>query len=292
MVRSWVHEEIEGLDPESDYERICYLSQCYDFPWDAARSTELGLLNPYCIPQLSALLLSTGQLLGRERSRYDNTMVVMMGVVEYGLTTPEGRSLVRHMNRMHGHYDIAHEAFRFALAGTVYSQIKFNAMWGWRPFSEKEKLALFYFWREVCRCMNVGDYFASLEELEQFFIDYRRREFHFAEANQILAVENVRFYTTLYPFVPPPLIRALTLTLMDPAVIEACGLPKVSATTRRIVEGMMRLRARVLRYFPRRTKPVLWTRMHHASFPGGFNPEMLKPFEHAPTAPDGAAPTS
>ena len=294
MVKSWVLEEIEGLNPETDYERICYLSQCFDFPWDAARSTEMGLLNPYGIPQMSALLLGTGQLLGRERSRYENTMLVFMGIVECGLTSDEGRTMVRHMNRMHGPHGIPSEVFRFTLAGSVLSQIRYNARFGWRPFSEKEKLGLFYFWREVRRYMNVTNYFASLDEMEQFFDDFRRREFCYAESNHILATENVRFYTSLYPFAPPPLIRALTLTLTDPAIVEACGLPTVSPLTRQIIEGMMRLRAKVLRYFPRRSRgrPVMWTRMRHATFPRGFKPDMLATVPQAAPRSDAPAPTT
>ena len=41
-------------------------------------------------------------------------------------------------------------------------------MAGWRQLDEKEKLAQFYFWREIGRHMNVRNYFESLDELLKF----------------------------------------------------------------------------------------------------------------------------
>jgi hypothetical protein len=38
-----IRDYILTLDPVKDHQQICFLSSCYDFPWDFTRSLELAL---------------------------------------------------------------------------------------------------------------------------------------------------------------------------------------------------------------------------------------------------------
>lgn len=38
-----IRDYIMTLDPLADHQQICFLSTCYDFPWDYTRALELAL---------------------------------------------------------------------------------------------------------------------------------------------------------------------------------------------------------------------------------------------------------
>ncbi len=61
MSRYAVCDAIQQLDPEKDYQRIVFLSSCYDFPFDTTRALEFALFRPFCVPSIAALLDRTGE---------------------------------------------------------------------------------------------------------------------------------------------------------------------------------------------------------------------------------------
>ena len=81
------------------------------------------------------------------------------------------------MNRIHGRFEIANEDYLYVLSALVFEPIRWNARFGWRPLIEAEKLATFYFWREVGRRMAIRDLPDSYDAFEQFNVDYERAHF-------------------------------------------------------------------------------------------------------------------
>ena len=79
------------------------------------------------------------------------------------------------MNRIHHHFDITNEDFLYVLSTFIYDPVRWNARFGWRKMIEKERLAAFYFWREVGRRMNIKNIPATYEEFEQYNIAYERQ---------------------------------------------------------------------------------------------------------------------
>jgi hypothetical protein len=270
--------EIDRLDPERDYSRIYALSQCYDFPFETLRSVEFGLFKAYCVPVLASLLVATRQIEQRPQSRYDNTVFSILGVVEYGIDSPQARAILRHLNRMHGYYDIAPKHFRYTVAASVMEPIYFNRRFGWRPFSEKETLGYFYFWRKAARLMNV-EYFDSLADLERFYLDYEAAEFAYSPEGRFLGEENIKLFVSWYPRVLTPALRVFALTLLGPSARAACGLPTPSRAAQAAVHAAMRLRARALALRPAPTRPHLMAQAPHRTFPRGFDVERLRDVE-------------
>src|SRR5579864_2867917 len=68
VARRGVLDEIERLDPEKDFQRICYLSTNYDFPWDVEQSLSLAFFKTYGIPTISELLDHTGEFRDEPRN--------------------------------------------------------------------------------------------------------------------------------------------------------------------------------------------------------------------------------
>ena len=59
MSRYAILHAIERLDPETDHQRVVFLSTCYDFPFDTPRALEFALFRTFCVPSISALLTGT-----------------------------------------------------------------------------------------------------------------------------------------------------------------------------------------------------------------------------------------
>jgi hypothetical protein len=65
--------------------------------------------------------------------------------------------------------------------------------------------------------------------------------------------------------------------MMDDPVVDGFGFPRPSRRMRWLTETALRLRARVLRWLPRRRRPVLRTEGKHRSYPSGYVIEQLGP---------------
>ena len=69
------------------------------------------------------------------------------------------------------------------LSTFVLEPIRWNERFGWRRMTEKERVALFYFWRAVGQRMNIHDIPATLADFERFSIDYEREHYRHTESN-------------------------------------------------------------------------------------------------------------
>ena len=275
MPRSRILDEILRLDPERDHQRICYLSACFDFPWDTARALELALFRTYCVPRMTETLVRTGEFVRRAQKRYDDTVLLLAELLESGYDSERGRAAQRIMNRLHGRYPIRNEDFLYVLSTFVYEPVRWNARFGWRPLVEREKLAGFHFWRAVGRRMNIRAIPDSYEELERYNLKYERAEFRYAESNRVIADATMGVFAGRFPAPLRPLVERAVYAMLDGPVLEAFGYPHPTPATRRWVERGLRLRARALRHLPRRRRPRLETATRHRSYPHGYRVEQL-----------------
>ena len=275
MPRSRILDEILRLDPERDHQRICYLSTCFDFPWDTTRSLELALFRTYCVPRMTEILVSTGEFVQRAQKRYDDTVLILAELLESGYDSERGRAAQRVMNRLHGRYPIRNEDFLYVLSTFVYEPIRWNARFGWRPLVEQEKLAAFHFWRVVGQRMKIRAIPASYEAFERYNVEYERAEFRYADSNRVIAEVTRGVFTRWFPAPLRPLVEQAISAMLDAPVLDAFGYPHPTPATRRWVERGLRLRAHALRYVPRRRRPRLVTAMRHRSYPHGYRVEQL-----------------
>jgi len=274
-LRSPALDEIESLDPERDFARISYLSICFDFPWDVIHSLDLALLKGSCVPSISGLQARTGEFTERTQKRYDDTLLILAHLLESGYDTELGKGAQRQMNRMHHRFEISNDDYLYILSTSVLEPIRWNAAYGWRPYSEAEKRAYFLLWIEIGRRMNIRELPSTLDGLSRFHDDYERRRFAYADSNRANAVAMMDMFAGWYP--PPlrPIVRAGVRGLLADEVLDALGLDRPHRVTRRVVAGALRLRARVLRRWRRRREPFLQTAQRHRSYPQGHRVEEL-----------------
>src|SRR5688572_25727818 len=164
-----VLQEIRRLDPLKDHQRIAFLTSLHEFPWDTTRSLELALFRAFAVAKGTALLAGTGEFTERTQKRYDDTVLLLAEVLEHGYDSQRGKAALRRINQMHGRYAIPNDEFLYVLSTFVFEPIRWNRRFGWRPLLPEEKLASFYFWREIARRMAIRDVPDDYEAFERYY---------------------------------------------------------------------------------------------------------------------------
>ncbi|HUZ76014.1 MAG TPA: oxygenase MpaB family protein [Chloroflexota bacterium] len=285
MRRSKVLTDLPALDPVRDCQQILKRMLMFDFPFEMLRAAEFGLFKAYCVPEMSRLLDATRQIYDRPQARYENTMYSILGLMEEGPESDEGRAMVRHMNHLHGHYNIAPKYYRYTLAASVMENIKLIDGYGWRKLTPEEKQALFAFYGQVAKMMN-AEYFDTIEELARYYDEFELTEFRFSVEGHYLAVKNINLFVSWYPARLAPLVRRFALTMLGPRVRAACALRTPPAVVQRFILGLMLLRAQVLRYLPAPDEPISEPKKSHLFYRGGFQVGRLREFEKPAPVPD------
>jgi hypothetical protein len=277
MFRSRVLDEIRGLDPVRDHQRIVLLSTRVDFPFDTTRALELALFRTFGVPSISALLHRTGEFERRAQKRYDDTDIIVSELTEHGYDSERGRAALARMNAIHGRFTIANEDFLYVLSTFVFEPVRFNARFGWRLMTEKERVALFHFWRAIGERMGIRDIPARYEDFERYSEDYEARRYRFTEANRAVGAATRDLFAGWFPRLLRPVVRQAIYALLDAPARRAFGFPNANPVIAALVIAAMKARAIALRFWPRRRRPLLRTAMTHPTYPKGYEIETLGP---------------
>jgi hypothetical protein len=277
LARPTILEQIQALDPAKDHQRIVFLSTRFEFPFDTTRALEFALFRTFCVPSVSGILARTGEFFQRAQKRYDDTDIIVSELMEWGYESERGKAALRRMNQQHARFEIANDDFLYVLSTFIYEPIRWNERFGWRPMCVQEKLAMFHFWREVGRRMNIKDIPESYEKFEGFNRAYERDRFRFVETNHQVGMATVNMFASWFPKPLRPLVRKGMYALMDEPLIEGFGFPRPSRPMRWLTVGSLKLRARILRWLPARKTPSLRTAMKHRSYPDGYKIDELGP---------------
>jgi hypothetical protein len=278
MPRHKTLDTILSLDPEKDNQQIVYLMSAFEFPWDMTRALEFALFNTYAVPRTSALLAQTGEFVQRAQKRYDDTDLLLSEIYLNGYDSERGRAALRRMNQQHGRYTIENGDFLYVLTTFVFEPPRWMEKYAWRPMTDHEKLAQFYFWRQLGRYMNIKNIPDTIGELEQYKIEHERDNYRYDPVNALIGGATRDLLLSWY--MPKPLIRfgySAVYSLMDEPLLKAFGFPDPPAAVRKMVEGGLRARSAVVRLLPERTKPFLRTQKRHKSYPNGYQIEKLGP---------------
>jgi hypothetical protein len=285
VARLSTREFIRLLNPEKDYRRINYLLTCYEFPFDMARALELALFRTFAAPSGASILDSTGEFACRAQKRYDDTDIILNEMLEHGLENPRGKTALRRMNTMHGHYDIPNEDFLYVLSTFVLEPIRWIDKYGWRRLTEQEKQAIFHYWVNMARHMNIRNVPETIEELEWYNVEFERKNFQYSEPTRRTAQAGLDMFLHWVPFFARPAARWVLYATMDEPLLLACGFPIPAGWLRKSVEASLKGRALAARYLPRRKKPRLRTGFHHRIYPHGYDLEQVGAQEPSPDNP-------
>lgn len=276
----------EQLDPVRDQREISLHVSALDYPWDTLQALSFALFRTYAVPSIGRLLDQTGEFTQRVQKRYDDTGLLLEEVQRHGLDSARGRSAVRRINQMHRMYDISDDDMRYVLATFVVVPKRWIDDFGWRAMTPHEVVATTGYYRELGRMMNIPDVPADFAAFERLLDDHERAHFGHDEGGRRVADATLDLMATFRPhsWAPRPLVRRFAFALMDEPLLRAFHYPVPGRLERGLFRGAMRLRARVLRLFPARSRPK-WVSTYGCfrTYPAGYDLDRLGTF------PPGAA---
>jgi len=274
----WQRRILE-LDPVADHEEIYRISAGYEFPWDYTRALEFALFRTYCVPTISALLAATGEFRDRPQKRYDDTSLLMAELAAHGYDSPRGKEALRTINRMHGRFAISNDDMLYVLSTFVYDPIMWLDRYGWRPLTEHERLAAFHYYREVGKRMGIADIPADFTSFERFKQEYEQAHFRFSASNQQVGRYTMELFCSWFPRPLRPLARLGVRSQLDPLMLAAFGFPPAPAWVSAAGRGVLRARARMVRWFfpPQRTLRLAVSPRNrtYPGYPQGYRPADL-----------------
>jgi len=277
MARYAILEKIQQLDPQRDHEHIVFLSTCYEFPFDTTRALEFALFRSYCVPSISALLDKTGEFHRRPQRRYDDTDIIISEMMEWGHSSERGQRALLKMNDIHSRFSITNEDFLYVLSTFVFEPIRWNERFGWRMMCEQERLAMFYFWKEVGRQMQIQHLPQTYAGFEEFNRNYEAQHYCYTDANYRVGRATVELFVSWFPRIFSSLVRSSIYALLDESLVKGFGFPQPSPFMRNAVRNILCIRGQILRFFPPRKTPRFRTEMTHPSHPQGYTIEHLGP---------------
>ncbi|RCW40715.1 uncharacterized protein DUF2236 [Halopolyspora algeriensis] len=304
MKRYAWRDRIESMDPERDFHDIYRIMVAHEFPWDMNQSLSFALFRTYAVPGIGALLASTGEFTERTQKRYDDTGLILDAVLEHGFSSDSGRRAIRRMNRMHRAYSIPDEEMRYVLCTFVVTPMRWMDAYGWRSFTETERIASANYYRELGRHMNIRDIPATYREFCEVMDAYEAEHFRHDPGARAVADSTLELMTTFPPNnrAPAGLMRRFARALMDDALLEAFDYPRPSRAMRALSRTALRLRGRFVRFLPPRTSPKYARQSANIrSYPDGYDLDRLGTFPPGcpvpelgpqPTAQDTARPHS
>lgn len=274
-----ISARINQLDPQKDHQEMMFLMGAYSFYWDVERALELALFRTYAVPSISGLLSRTGEFKHRPRKRYDDTELILAEILENGYDSPQAKRAFARMNAMHQRFRIANDDYLYVLSTFIFVPMYWMERFGWRPFTQKEKQAIYLYYREVGKRMHIKDIPESVEDFEAFHLAFEEKHFRCTPTNVEISEYTIRLLLSFYiptwlHGVGKPIVRAL----MDERLLRAMGMKAAPTWLIKTVEGILKGRAWLLRQLPEPDRPHLITQRYRPTYPEGYRIEELGTF--------------
>jgi hypothetical protein len=265
---------IRSLDPDVDHDEILRLTARHEFPWDYSQGTGIAFMRDYGIPSIAALLDRTREFEDHGTKRYDDTILIGDEATLDGIDSPRSHAALRRLNRIHGHYDIPNDELAYVLATTIVGPVRWIDAYGWRRLDPIELAAIARVTTRFGELMGIKGLPTTYDGYLALLVDYERQHFAHTPASTRLAEASIRIARDTAPPALRPLVRRVTIAMMDEPLREALGLPRQPGWFVGAVHGGLRLRGRLLRLAPPRRTPY---RHRPTTYPGGYRLEDLGP---------------
>jgi len=262
---------INHLDPSKDYEQIVRLLINVIFPWDIERALEFALYRTYAIPAISGLLFATGEFTKSPRKRYDDTELLLSEIVENGFDSDAGKASIQRINDMHSHYSIHNDDFLYVLSTFIYEPIRWLDKFGWRALTQIEKQALFYYYIQLGKHMQIKNLPTHFDVFEKFNRDYEQQHFSYAQSNAVIAETTGDLFLGFY--LPKPLWflgKPFIYALLDKPLLDAFHFPQQSQLIRNLTKNLLVMRAKLLKILPKNSKEKPITAHKRPTYPMGY----------------------
>lgn len=217
-------EEIEELDPTKDYDQIFHFVS-YQFRSEMKIFAVIYQLRAVISSNLPTFFLSTDEFNLRSVRRVLDTILLFANVMEWGIDSERGRTCIQRINEIHGRYYIPNEGFRYILYGIIFIPCEWNQTFGWRKFTEVEKLGWFHAFINMGRAMNIDDLGDNFDEEYAWYLDYSKRHTKYSPVKRRLFDNIVTQVLAEYPAGVRPLLLTAIVAGMDDTYHVTTGYP-------------------------------------------------------------------
>jgi hypothetical protein len=249
-------------DPDADYHEIYRQLATLEFPWDMYQALSFALFRTYAVPTIGQLLQQTGEFTTRIQKRYDDTVLILDAVLEYGFDHPTGRAAIRRMNQMHGAYPISNDDLRYVLAAFVVVPVRWIQDYGWRGLTDVELRSGVAYYRRLGSLMGIQDVPTDFAAFERLLDDYEAARFRRNDSSRLIADATLDLMAT-FPaqrILPTAWVRRGAQALMDPALIDALGYPQPHPRLVKVMHRSLRARSALVRRLPPRRRATYASR--------------------------------
>lgn len=140
--------------------------------------TSIGFLSTFAVPSISAVLDGSKSFACCSQVRYDDTLILMREIVEFGARSARGQAAFDRLNAVHARYpSIKRDDMAYVLWVFMFEPVHWVRMYEWRELTRGEVRVLYAFWREVGLGLGIRDLPERADEFEAWGADFERRAF-------------------------------------------------------------------------------------------------------------------
>lgn len=180
-----------GLDPRADHAELARRSIVTlhgSEPLVYALFT-VAFMKQVAVPSMARILYrrGTGDIVTQTIKRNDDTIVFFGHLLDHGPGSDVGRAWIERMNAIHAHFPLRNADSVYTLSTLALDPHELTAAQGSSPFSEAEREAHWWFWRDVAERQCLEDLPETAAELRQWALDYEAAEYAPTEDGRAIA---------------------------------------------------------------------------------------------------------
>ncbi|MBO0768756.1 MAG: DUF2236 domain-containing protein [Solirubrobacterales bacterium] len=241
--RRWARDEVARLDPERDNERIAHLTAevRYGDPLLVALLYTVAFCRQMAVPSIARVVHRGGAspIMVATRKRNDDTLMLFGEFMRSGHSSPRGRAAITRMNEIHARFPIDQDQMLYTLASLTFEQERIPRGLGLDPLSETEKLANFYFWREVGRLAGIEQRPETYEAYWEWTRSYEASHWGYSDGGRAVVDAMIADFVSRVPRALARPARGLLLAAMEDDLLDVFGLEHPDAAVRKLARALV-----------------------------------------------------
>lgn len=246
-------------------QQITLSLMAYDCPQITNLGAEVALIKAFIPQRMAELLLQTGQMknLSTSGKRALDTEILMWTWLAFPLpidpnsadfnleanVDPRATIAVARVNVLHRRYKIGNEYYLYTLALLMHEPLEWTARYDWRQPTEMERDAVFIYWKEIGRMMDIHDLWETRLDMVHWLENFERELAPSKEANELVNA-GFDYFLQRVPrrFGIPELMRNLFLCLVGENARRIAMLPDPPRTIECLVQCFLMIRKFYVRH--------------------------------------------
>eukprot|EP01130_Rhizamoeba_saxonica_P013134 TRINITY_DN5566_c0_g1_i1.p1 TRINITY_DN5566_c0_g1~~TRINITY_DN5566_c0_g1_i1.p1 ORF type:complete len:255 (+),score=47.99 TRINITY_DN5566_c0_g1_i1:723-1487(+) len=142
-----------------------------------------------------------------------------------------GSLAIKRLNAIHGKYRISNDDFLYTLSVFIYEPIRLIEKYGYRTLTDNEKLAIYYWYRNMGIEMGIKHIPSTYESFEFWQQSYERKymikkDSEFVDGEHAISKYTINFFLTRVPNFMSGFGRKVIIAMLDDRLREATGYEK------------------------------------------------------------------